>query len=46
MVVEFIDQSVASIYQPLDIAVNRPLKTMIIEEYHNHIVELSSTSKQ
>jgi hypothetical protein len=40
LVVEFIDPSLTSIYQPPDIVVNGPLKKMIREEYHNHVFEL------
>ena len=46
LVVEFIDPCLTSIYQPPDVAVNGPLKKMIREEYHNHVAELFSTSKQ
>ena len=46
MVEEFIDPCLTSIYQPSDVAVNGPLKKMIREEYHNHVAELFSTSKQ
>ena len=46
LVVELIDPCLTSIYQPPDVAVNGPLKKMIREEYHNHVAELFSTSKQ
>ena len=46
LVVEFIDPCLTSIYQPPDVAVNRPLKKMIREECHNHVAKLFSTSKK
>jgi len=46
LVVEFIDPCLTSIYQPPDVAVNRVLKKMIREEYHNHVTELCRSSEQ
>lgn len=46
LAVEFVDPCSTPIYQPPDIAVNGPLKKTIREEYHNHVAELSNTSKQ
>lgn len=46
LVIEIIDPCLTSIYQPTDAAVNGPLKKMIREEYHNHILELFRNSEQ
>jgi hypothetical protein len=46
LVVEFIDPCLTSIYQLPDIVVNGTLKTMIREEYHNHVFELFRNSEE
>jgi hypothetical protein len=39
LVLEWVDKGLTSIYQPGDIAVNKPLKAMVKQEYYNYITQ-------
>ena len=44
--IEWIDKGLTSVYQPGDIAINKPLKDKIRESYHQHISAITSENFQ
>jgi hypothetical protein len=44
--IEWVDKGLTSVYQPGDIAINKPLKDKIRESYHEHVSAIASKNFQ